>query len=49
MHSAGDLAMCLGNVNEHIGRHIDGFELVHGWYGIGQINFERKMLFEFCL
>ena len=25
MHSAGDLAMFLGDYNGHIGRHIDGF------------------------
>ena len=30
MHSAGDLAMCLGDINGHIGRHIDGFDGVHG-------------------
>ena len=25
MHSAGDLVMCLDDINGHIGRHIDGF------------------------
>ena len=27
MHSADNLIMCLGDVNGHIGRHIDGFNL----------------------
>ena len=45
MHSAGDLVMCLGDVNRHVGRHIDG---VHGGYGVGQRNLEGKMLLEFC-
>ena len=30
MHSAGDLVMCLGDINGHVGRHIDGFNGVHG-------------------
>ena len=38
MHSAGDLAICLGDINGYIGRHIDGFDGVHGGYGIGQRN-----------
>ena len=28
VHSAGDLVMCLGDINGHVGRHIDGF---HGF------------------
>ena len=36
MHSAGDLVMCFGDFDGHIGRHIDGFHRVHGGYGIGQ-------------
>ena len=30
MHSADDLVMCLGDCNGHVGRHIDGFDGVHG-------------------
>ena len=30
MHSAGDLVMCLGDYNGHVGRHIDGLDGVHG-------------------
>ena len=48
-HSAGDLVMCLGDINGHIDRHIDGFYGVHGGYGVGQRNFEGRMLLEFCL
>ena len=43
MHSAGDLVMCLCDFNGHVGRHIDGFNRVHGGYGIGQRNFEERM------
>ena len=25
IHNVGDLVMCLGDFNQHIGRHIDGF------------------------
>ena len=41
MHSAGDLVMCLGDFNGHVGRHIDGFDGVHGGYGVGQRNLEE--------
>ena len=35
MHCAGDIVMCLGDFNGHVGRHIDGFNWVHGGYGVG--------------
>ena len=41
--------MCLGDFNGHVGRHIDGFNGVHGGYGVGQINLEGWMLLEFCV
>ena len=41
MHCADDFVMCLGSINGHVGRHIDG---VHGGYGIGQRNLEGRML-----
>ena len=41
MHSADDLAMCLGYFNGHIGRHIDGFD---GGFGVDQRNLEGRML-----
>ena len=48
MHSAGDLAMCLGDLNGHIARHIDGLGRVHGGLDVGQRNFEGRMSLEFC-
>ena len=45
MHSADDLVMCLGDCNGHI----DGFDWVHGGYGVGRRNLEGRMLLEFCL
>ena len=47
MHSAGDLVMCLNEFNGHI--DIDGFNGVHGGYGISRSNLEGRMLFEFSL
>ena len=38
MHSAGYLVMCLGDLNGHVGRHIDGFDGVHGGYGVGSVD-----------
>ena len=36
MHSAYDLVMCLDDNNGHVGSHIDGFDGMHGGYGVGQ-------------
>ena len=41
--------MCLGDINVHVGRCINGFDCVHGGYGVGQGNLEGTMLLEFCL
>ena len=49
MHSADDLDMCLGDINGTIGRHIDGYGWLRGWYGVGQMNLEGRMLLELCL
>ena len=49
MHGADDLVICLGGFNSHIGRHIDGFDWVHGGHDIDQSNLEGRMLLEFCL
>ena len=49
MHSADDLAVCLDDINRHAGRNIDGFDGMHGEYGVGQRNFEGRMQSEFCL
>ena len=44
MHSADVLAMCLGDFNGHICRHIDGFGGLHGGYGVGERKLEGRML-----
>ena len=49
MHSVDYLAICMGDINGHISRHIDGFDGVLGGYGVGQRNLEGRMLLEFCL
>ena len=49
MHSVGDFVMCLGDINGHVGRHIDGLDGVHGEFGAGQRNLEGRMFLEFCL
>ena len=41
--------LCMDDFYGHIGRHIDGFDGVHGGYGVGQKNLEGRMLLEFCL
>ena len=48
MHPADGFDMCLGDFNGHVGRHIDGFDGVIGWYGVGQRNLDVRMLLEFC-
>ena len=49
MHSAVDLLMCLGIFNGLIGRHIDGFDGVHGGFGVGLRNLVGGLLLEVCL
>ena len=41
MHFADDLAMCMGDCNGHVRRHIDE---VRGGYDVGQRNLEGRML-----
>ena len=48
-HSVGDLVICLGEFNGHVGWYIDGCDGVHGGYGMGQRYLEGRMLLEFCL
>ena len=43
MQSADDLAMCLGDINGHVDRNINGFDGVHGGYGVGQRDLEGRM------
>ena len=44
--SADDLAMCLGDFNGHAGRHVDGFDRVHGEYGVSERKLEGRMLLD---
>ena len=44
----GELVLGMGDFNGHVGKRIAGYEDVHGGYGIGERNVERKMLLEFC-
>ena len=46
MRCAGDLAICLVDLSEHVGRYVDG---VHVGLGLGQRNLGYRMLLEFCL
>ena len=39
-HSADDLVMRFGGINGYAGRQNDGFDGVHGGYGVGQRNLE---------
>ena len=45
--SNDEIVLNLKNFNGHIGKEIEGFEGVHGGYGIGERNAEI-MLLEFC-
>ena len=47
MHSADDLAMCLGDFNGQVRRHINGFDRVHGGYDVGQMNLKEQSYFSF--
>ena len=44
----GEVVLGLEDFNGHVGRRIDGFESVHGGYGIGKRNVEERKLLEFC-
>ena len=41
--------MGLGDFNGHAGKCAEGYEGIHGGYGIGKINVEGNILFDFCL
>ena len=49
MFSAGDLVMCLGNINRYVGGNSHGFDGVHGWYVVGQRNLEGRKLLQYSL
>ena len=48
LQNPGDVILGMMDFNGHVGRQIDGFEGVHGGYGIGKRNIEGRRLLEFC-
>ena len=49
VENANEVLICLGDFNGHIGKEVDGFEGVHGGFGIGKRNLEGRLLLEFCV
>ena len=43
-----ELVLGLGDFNDHVGKCEEGFEGIHGGYGIGKRNTEGRMLLDFC-
>ena len=48
INSAGDLVMCLDDFNGHVGGHIDGFDGVHGGYGVGRGIWKEECHYSFA-
>ena len=48
MENANELVLGLGDFNGHVGKCAEGFEGIHGGYGIGKRNAEGRMLLDFC-
>ena len=48
LQNLGEVVLSMGDFNGHVGRRIDGFEGVHGGYGIGEGNVEGRRLLKFC-
>ena len=46
---SSEIIFSLGDFNGHVGRFVEGFEGVHGGYGIGKRNAEGRRLLEFCV
>ena len=42
MHSVDELALCLGNIDGHVGWHVDGLDGVGLGFGAGQRNVEGE-------
>ena len=49
MENENEVLICLGNINGHIGKEVNGFEGVHGGFGIGKKNVEGRLFLEFCV
>ena len=48
MQNPGEVVLNMGDLNGQVQRRVDGFEGVHGGYGIGKRNVEGRRLLEFC-
>ena len=48
LKNSGETVFGLRDFNKHVGRWIDGFEGVHGGYGIGKRNVEETRILKFC-
>ena len=48
LKNPGKVVLGLGDFNGYVGRRIDGFEGVHGGYGIDKRNVEERRLLECC-
>ena len=49
VENASKVLICLGDFNGHIGKEVEGFEGVHGGFGIGKRNLDGRLLLEFCV
>ena len=49
MANANEMVLGLGNFNGPVGKCAEGFEGIHGGYGIGKRNVEGRMLLDFCV
>ena len=49
MANANEMVLRLGDFNGHVGKCAEGFEGIHGGYGIGKRNVEGRMLLDFCV
>ena len=49
MANANEMVLGLGDFNDHVGKCAEGFEGIHGGYGIGKRNVEGRMLLNFCV
>ena len=47
VENKNEILIYLGDFNGHIGKEVDGFEGVHGGFGIGKKNLEGRLLLEF--
>jgi len=37
-----------GDLNDHVGTNVDGYDGVHGGYGFGERNADGQRILEFC-